>query len=215
MFFGLDPLVLLHDYGYLTILIWTFLEGETVVIIAGVLAQQGYMDPKFIAICAFCGSCTSDQLMFLLGKCKGPAVLSRFPKLARNAERAERLIRSYETPLILVFRFVYGVRNVTPIMLGINRVNHLKFLMLNLIGAGVWALTFTWGGFFFGKLFEEFMQEASHAAFYILAAAAVIAGLIWYIRQRRRSRELIQIIKENAARERQTPHGDALTHKDR
>ena len=192
MLFGLDPHALLHDYGYWTILVWTFLEGETVVIIAGILAQQGYMDPKLIALCAFCGSCTSDQIMFLLGKYKGRAVLARFPRLARNADRAEHLIRKYETPLILGFRFVYGVRNVTPIMLGVNRVNHLKFLALNILGAGVWALTFTWGGFFFGKLFERFMYEASHMAFYVLAAAAMIVSLVWYIRHRRRSRELMR-----------------------
>jgi len=189
MFFGVDPHALLHDYGYWTLLIWTFLEGETVVIIAGILAQQGYMDPKLIALCAFCGSCTSDQLMFLLGKYKGRAVLERFPRLARNADRAERLIHKYETLLILGFRFVYGVRNITPIMLGINRVNHLKFLILNIIGAGVWALSFTYGGFFFGALFEQYMRGASHMAFYVLVAATVIAGLVWYIRQRRRSKE--------------------------
>jgi len=189
MFFGLDPHALLHDYGYWTILIWTFLEGETVVIIAGILSQQGYLDPKIIAICAFCGSCTSDQLMFLLGKYKGRAVLSRFPRLARNADRAEHLVRRFETPLILGFRFVYGVRNVTPIMLGINRVNHLKFLMLNIIGAAVWAISFTYGGYFLGTLFERFMREASHAVLYILAVAAAIGGVVWYIRQRRRNRE--------------------------
>ena len=196
MIFGVDPVSLLHDYGYWTILVWTFLEGETVVIIAGILAQQGYLAPNLIVLCAFFGSCTSDQLMFLLGKYKGRAVLARFPRLARNAERAETLVRKYETPLILSFRFIYGVRNITPIMLGINRVNHLKFLVLNIIGAGVWALCFTWGGFFFGKLFERIILGASHAIFYLLVAIAAIAGLIWYIRQRKRSKEFMQIIKK-------------------
>ena len=188
MFSGIDTYAVLHEYGYWAILIWTFLEGETVVIIACILAQKGLMDPKLIALCAFGGSCTSDQLMFLLGKYKGRAVLERFPRFARNADRVEELIHKYETPLILGFRFVYGVRNVTPIMLGVNRVNHLKFLLLNLVGAGAWALSFTYGGFFFGVLFEEYMSEASHIAFYVLAAAAVIAGLAWYIRRRRFNR---------------------------
>jgi membrane protein DedA with SNARE-associated domain len=145
------------------------------------------MDPKIIAVCAFCGSCSSDQLMFLLGKHKGRALLDRFPKLAKKAERAEGLIHKYETPLILGFRFIYGVRNVTPIMLGINRVSHAKFLALNIIGAGVWAAAFTWGGFFFGMLFEEVIQQASYVVLAILAAA-VIAGFVWYLRQRRRDR---------------------------
>jgi len=199
MLFGLDPHALLHNYGYLTLLVWTFLEGETVVIIAGILAQQGYMDPRLIALCAFCGSCSSDQCMFLLGKFKGPAVLARFPRLARNADKAERLIRKYETPLILGFRFVYGVRNITPIMLGINRVHYLKFLVLNIIGAGVWAVCFTMGGFFFGKLFESFMHEASHMALYLLIAAAVIAGLVWYVRKRRRDADPAHALEAPAA----------------
>ena len=201
MIFGLEPHALLRDYGYWAILIWTFLEGETVVIVAGILAQHGYMEPKLIALCAFCGSCTSDQLMFLLGKYKGRAALSRFPKLARKAERVEPLIHKYETPLILGFRFVYGVRNVTPIMLGINRVNHLKFLLLNIIGAGIWAATFTWGGFFFGRLFMKFIDEASHMALYVLIAVAVIAGGIWYLRQRIRGKKPVRTTEENTAEE--------------
>ena len=185
MIFGVDPVELLHDYGYWAILVWTFLEGETVVIIAGILASQGYMNPKLIAICAFCGSCAIDQIMFLLGKYKGRAVLDRFPKLAKRAERAEYLVHKYETPLILSFRFIYGVRNVTAIMLGINRVSHLKFLALNIIGAAVWAVSFTYGGYFLGTLFEELIRDASYALLFILAAAA-IAGFVWHLRQRRR-----------------------------
>ena len=203
MFFGVDPYELLHTYGYWTILIWTFLEGETVVIIAGILASQGYLDPKLIAICAFCGSVSIDQLMFLLGKYKGRAALDRFPKLAKRAERAERLVRKYETVLILSFRFIYGVRNVTAIMLGINRVNHLKFLLLNIIGAAVWATAFTYGGYFLGALFEKIIHDASLAILYTLGAAAVLGTLIWYIRQRRRTKELMQIIKGNEGREKE------------
>ena len=200
MFFGLDPYELLHNYGYWTILIWTFLEGETVVIIAGILASRGYMDPKLIAICAFCGSCTIDQIMFLLGKYQGRAALDRFPKLAKRAERAEELVRKYETPLILCFRFIYGVRNVTAIMLGINRVNHIKFTLLNIIGAAVWAMTFTYGGYYLGTLFMKFIEEASSVVLYILAAAVVV-GLVLFIRQRIRSKKLAQADEKNHAGE--------------
>jgi membrane protein DedA with SNARE-associated domain len=133
--------------------------------------------------------------MFLLGKHKGRALLDRFPKLAKKAERTEGLIRKYETPLILSFRFIYGMRNVTPIMLGINRVSHPKFLALNILTAGVWAAAFTWGGFFFGMLFEKYIRQASYALLAILAAA-VIAGIAWYIRQHKR---------DKAARERDAP----------
>ena len=69
--FESDPIVLLQTYGYWALLIGTFLEGETIVIIAGLLAQQGYLEPWLIALCAFVGSCSSDQIMFALGRWKG------------------------------------------------------------------------------------------------------------------------------------------------
>lgn len=202
--FGMDTHTLLHTYGYYAILIWTFLEGETVVIIAGILAQQGYLNPVFIALCAFAGSCTSDQLMFMLGKYIGRGVLARFPRLQRNAGKAEKLIRKHETLLILGFRFVYGVRNVTPILLGINRVSHLKFLLLNIIGAGVWACTFTASGFFLGKLFNNvpaIMGTAQHLLLYALLLAALIGAGIWYLRQRRRAGEHARIVAETRQKE--------------
>ncbi len=197
--FEMDTHALLHTYGYYAILLWTFLEGETVVIIAGMLAQQGLLNPVLIAVCAFCGSCTSDQIMFMLGKYKGPAVLARFPRLAKNTAKAEALIHKYETALILGFRFVYGVRNVTPILLGINKVSHVKFLVLNVIGAAVWACAFTAGGYFFGKLFSAIMETASHMVLYVLLGAAAAAAGIWYLRQRRRTRELIKIVEKTGS----------------
>mgnify|MGYP003623468373 CR=1 FL=1 len=64
---GKDPKQLLGDYGYLVILVWTFLEGETIVIIAGALSKSVDLDPPLIALCAFCVSFLSDQVMFSLG----------------------------------------------------------------------------------------------------------------------------------------------------
>ena len=197
-FMQMDTQTLLQTYGYLAILIWTFLEGETVVIVAGVLAHQGMLDPKLIALCAFAGSCSSDQIMFLLGKHFGPSILARFPRLAKNAAKAERLIHRYETPLILGFRFVYGVRNVTPILLGVNKVSHLKFLVLNFIGAGVWAISFTGFGYYSSKLYQYIPD---HLRFYIIGGIVLLVLGIWFIRQRRRVKEIKGVISAQQDKE--------------
>lgn len=181
---GEDPAKLLSEYGYFVILIWTFLEGETIVIIAGWISESAGLKPWLIALCAFCGSFASDQVMFSLGKYKGEAVLGHFPRIARNMDKAARLFKKYDTALILGFRFVYGVRNITPIMLGISGVTHKKFFCLNLIGAGVWACTFTYGGLYAGKAFMTAMAHLGHGIFYIILAVLAVAGLLWYFRAR-------------------------------
>lgn len=183
-FQNLDLQYLLSTYGYYAILLLTFLEGETIVILAGIAASQGLLNPVAIAVCAFLGSCTSDQIMFSLGKYKGPAVLKRFPRLNRNLSRVTGLFKKYDVMLILGFRFVYGVRNITPIMLGISGVSHLKFLVLNLIGAAVWAASFTAGGFYLAHAFSNIVHNFGTTALYVLGIAILIGLFIWFIRYR-------------------------------
>lgn len=197
-----DVMALLRRYGYYVILVWTFLEGETVVILAGMFSKKLHLDPLLIALCAFCGSFLSDQVMFSLGKYKGEAVLHYFPRIAKNVDKAARLLKKYDTILILGFRFVYGVRNVTPILLGISGVSHKKFFGLNFIGAAVWALAFSYGGLYVGAAFMEVMGLVGHGIFYVLVLALVLAGLIWYIRARRAVKTVQEIAHQ---RDKDTP----------
>ena len=194
--YDLDPRTMLSRYGYKVVLIWTFLEGETIVILAGMFAEKLHLDPWLIAFYAFCGSFLSDQVMFSLGKYKGESVLRYFPRVARNVDKAGRLFKKYDTILILGFRFVYGVRNVTPILLGISGVSHVKFFLLNFIGAGIWALSFSFGGLYVGELFMNIMGIVGHGIFYAILVALALAGLIWYIRARRSVKDVQEIIRQ-------------------
>jgi membrane protein DedA with SNARE-associated domain len=58
----------LADYGLLAVIFLTFLEGETIVIVAGFLSHQGYFNPYLLGLCAFTGTFCGDQLWFYLGR---------------------------------------------------------------------------------------------------------------------------------------------------
>lgn len=57
----------LQTYGYWAILIGTFLEGETILVLGGLAAHMGYMDLTGVILTAFAGSLCGDQLFFLPG----------------------------------------------------------------------------------------------------------------------------------------------------
>jgi membrane protein DedA with SNARE-associated domain len=186
---------LLEHYGYWVILVWTFLEGETCVIVAGALVAAEVVDlnPWLIALSAFAGSFAIDQLMFALGKYKGDSVLRYFPSMAKNVDKAAKLFKKYDVALILGFRFIYGVRNVTAILLGVSKVNHAKFFILNFIGASVWALTFTFGGYYAGRAFLKIAEMAGYGILSAVLLALVVGGLVWYVRSRRSARSIPEI----------------------
>jgi membrane protein DedA with SNARE-associated domain len=68
---------LIRHYGYLTILVATVLEGETVVLLGGFAAHRGYLDLAGVMAAAFAGSVAGDQLYFEIGRRKGLAFIER------------------------------------------------------------------------------------------------------------------------------------------
>lgn len=189
MLAAIDFNYFLETYGYIAILIGTFLEGETIVIIAGFLAHKDIFNPVYIALCAFTGSFISDQLMFSLGRYKGMAVLNYFPRIKKNVRRANFLISKYETILILGFRFIYGVRNATPILLGAGKVHYLKFLTLNFIGGAIWAISFTAGGYYMGEAFSRIKDRYGPIGLVVFLAIIGILTFSFIRYRKKRSEE--------------------------
>lgn len=152
------------EYGYLVyplVLVWTFFEGETIVLIVSAMAATTApsINLPLLTACAMAGTTAGDQLFYYLGRFYGTTFLATRPKLAIKAERGFELLRKGEVIFILSYRFIYGVRNVSPFIVGVSGIQPLRFLLLNLIASSVWALTFVMGGYFLGKALEQWLEE--------------------------------------------------------
>ncbi len=169
-----------HAYlAYLVILVWTFIEGETIVIIAGFAAIDGSPNVWGVVLSAFIGSLAGDQTWFYLGRFKGQAFLAKRPGWKQKADKVLAIFERHHVLLILGFRFLYGLRNPTPFALGTSKVSGGRFLILNAIGAGVWALTFAFGGYYFGKAAEKFISDYKIP---VLIGAVLFFAAFWGLR---------------------------------
>jgi membrane protein DedA with SNARE-associated domain len=182
---------LIQDYGYAAVFVGTLLEGESVLILAGVAATLGYLSLPWIIITAIVGSFLGDQVFFYLGRHYGPELLQRFPLLAARAARMQILLQRFHLPLILGVRFMYGLRTVGPMVIGMSDVAWTRFILLNFIGACVWAASFASSGYLFGHAMELLLVDIQRYE-ELLLAAIVAAGIAFWLlyrwRQRRMSR---------------------------
>lgn len=150
-----DPDYLAHHYGalfYLITFCWTAIEGETFVIIAGLFAQKGYLNIFLLFLAAWLGSFTGDQVVFFLGRRYGARILHHFPRLEPGVNRAIGWLENYAVIFILSYRFVYGLRNVSGIAVGLSHIPWKKFALWNCIAAFIWALAFAGFGFLYGDV---------------------------------------------------------------
>lgn len=166
---------LLQEYGYWLILGWTLIEGETIVIIAGVAAAAGHMKLWMIILVAWLGSYCGDQIYFAIGKRYGPKLLRKFPWAQGPVDRVGRLLKKYDIWFILTFRFLYGVRNVTPPALALAGVPHRRFAILNFFAAGIWAVSFAGAGYLFGQAFKSVLDDAHKYFGYVLLGMFTLA----------------------------------------
>ncbi len=170
---------IIENYGYVGILIGTFLEGETILVLAGLAVHQGYLLMTGVILAAFLGSLCGDQLFFYLGRKHSQAVLSRRPAWKEKAEKVQKMMDRFQTPMILSFRFLYGLRTVAPFVIGMSPVSAKKFIFLNAVGALIWAVAIAYGGYFFGHGLEIFIGKFKHYEVQVFAIIAVLGLLVW------------------------------------
>ena len=172
---------LLATYGYPVLLIGTFMEGETVLVLGGIAAHLHYLSLDRVILCGFCGSVCGDQLYFYIGRRHGNALLSRRPHWQANVQRVLRKLEHHQTLLILSFRFMYGLRTVTPFAIGMSDVPWLRFAILNFIGAAVWATSLGLAGYFFGRAVEAVLGDIRHYEVEVMGAIVVVAFAVWIV----------------------------------
>jgi membrane protein DedA with SNARE-associated domain len=179
---------LIDTYGYAAVLVGAFLEGETILALAGLAAYRGYLDFGTVVAIALVAGFAGDQVYFWLGRRKGQQILQRFPNAQQRADRFDALLARWHAPLIVAIRFMYGFRIVGPVLLGMGRVPAWKFMVFNFIGAALWAPLIAGLGYLFGNVIESLLDDLRDVELLAFAALVIIglgSFLVHHIRTRR------------------------------
>ena len=172
---------LIETYGYYAVFLGTFLEGETILVMAGFAAHRGHLSLPWVMVVAFAGSLLGDQFFFFLGRRHGAALLARFPQLRKRATTFERLLHDYHAPLIVVVRFLYGLRIVGPIVIGMSQVPAYRFIIFNVTGAIIWAIAIAGAGYLFGHAIGLLLHDIQHYEVAALGAVALAGAIVWLV----------------------------------
>jgi len=183
----MDIAGLVESYGYYALAVGTLLEGETILIAAGFAAHRGYLDIFTVVGIAALGGFLGDQFFFWLGRRHGPAVLARWPSVARQSDRVHRLIERYHAPVIIGVRFAYGLRIAGPILIGTSPISSARFALLNGFGAILWAILIAGVGWLFGQAAEILIGKIEQLEGWLLLGLLAAGAITWLIRKQRES----------------------------
>ena len=171
----------LKEYGYIVLFFWSMLEGETGLVMAGVLSHTGDMNvPMSIAIASL-GGFIGDQIYFYLGVYNKSYVHREFSQHRRKFAKARLMLRKYGAWVIFFQRFIYGMRTIIPLAIGMSSYNRKKFAIVNFISAVVWASLTIIPAYIFGEeILKAVVWMKEHWYFAVLFAISIV-GTLYYI----------------------------------
>jgi len=179
----------LAHYGYIAILVGTAFEGETIMIMDGFSAHRGYLKLlPWVVLAGFVGNFIQNQAFFFVGQRYGNRTVEKHPDWKPRLQQVRSWLAGYQSALIVGLRFVPGFRAVGGVAIGMSDVPGGRFVVLNLIGAALWAVVIGALGYLCGHVLELLLGEIKHLEVPILAGIAVVGGLAIFVHSRRRSK---------------------------
>jgi membrane protein DedA with SNARE-associated domain len=187
-YWAIGGLVLLEDFGIPV-------PGETVLIAGAVYAGAGRLNIFVVWLVAFAAAVVGDNIGYIVGRAGGRPLALRYGRYVfltpARLDQAEAFFARHGGWIVIIARFVEGLRQANGIIAGISGMHWRKFLIFNALGAALWAGLWTALGDLAGQHIGTIYTEITRYSLYaLIAAGIVVLALVarHVIRHRRRAR---------------------------
>lgn len=182
--FEANMVALLKQYGYVILFIWSTLEGEMGLIMGGLMCHTGDMWLPMAIFIAGLGGFVGDQVYFYTGRFNKRYIYTKLHTQRRKFAIAHLLLKKYGWPIIFVQRYMYGMRTVIPMAIGLTKYSGKKFALINLISAWCWAAITIVPVYIYGQEILKLLAWAKEHWYLAIPVAGTFAfGIITYFRR--------------------------------
>jgi membrane protein DedA with SNARE-associated domain len=179
-------LVLIEDFGIPV-------PGETVLIAASVFAGSGRLNVFAVALVGFAAAVLGDNIGYAIGRFGGRRLLDRWGKYVfltpERLDKTEAFFARHGAKIIVIARFVEGLREANGIIAGIAEMHWLRFLACNALGAALWVGTWVSIGFFAGQHITSIYNAVTKYSLYAAIVAVIVIAVWVALRVRKRRRD--------------------------
>lgn len=169
----------LETYGYIGLFIYSLGGGFVALLGAGVLSYLGKMDLVTSMSVAFIANFIGDILLVYLARYQKSMMMEGLKKHRRKLALAHIYMKKYGSWIILIQKFVYGIKTLIPIAIGLTKYDFKRFIVLNLFSSIVWVLVVGFGSFYSGGFLVKLAQTIANKPWIAPIILIVFAGALW------------------------------------
>lgn len=186
------------------------LPAAPILLAVGALAAHGRVNIVLALLALSVVALATDLAWYELGRRHGANVLERLYRCSSRPDhcrrRAAAVFARHGARSMLVAKFLPGLTTILPPLAGVFAVGRVRFVLYDLAGVLLWALTWLSAGYFFSDAIALIASRA-RALGHLFGLAVVVSALIAYVlfRYGRRRRALAEFAGEPIAPGRSSP----------
>lgn len=169
----------LATYGYIGLFLYSLGGGFVALIGAGVLSFMGKMDITTSIFIAFIANALGDVMLFYMARYQKSMMMEGLRKHRRKLALSHIMMKKHGSWIILFQKFVYGIKTLIPIAIGLTKYDFKKFAILNVASSAVWALAFGLGSYYSGSALVKVAQLIGEKPWIAPLILVLFGSLLW------------------------------------
>jgi membrane protein DedA with SNARE-associated domain len=165
------------------------IPGELAMIAGAIYAGAGQLNVVAVGVVAFAAAVVGATIGYAIGRFAGRALVLRYGRYAlvreHHLEKAEQTVDKYGGIVVVIARFIVGLRELNGIICGVSGMNPVTFTTYNLLGGAAWVGTWVSVGYFAGGHIEAIYNGVTRYALYAIVVAVVLVLGVIAVRLRR------------------------------
>jgi membrane protein DedA with SNARE-associated domain len=166
-------------YGYIGLFIYSLGGGFVALMAAAVLSYMGKMDLATSMAIAFSANVIGDNLLFYLARNQKAQIHTYLKKHRRKLALAHIKMKQYGSWIILIQKFIYGIKTLIPIAIGLTKYDLKKFTILNILSAVVWTLVVGFGSYLSGNAIVKLYDFVAAKPYIAVIIVGTFFAVLW------------------------------------
>ncbi|WP_375723375.1 DedA family protein [Arcobacter sp. KX21116] len=172
---------IINQWGYLALFLYSFGGGFVGLVVASVLAYSGDLNIYICIIVAASSNFLGDQFLFYMARTNKNYAKDIMKKHGRKVALAHLWMRKYGSPVVFLQKYVYGIKTLIPLAMGLTKYSFKKFTIFNFFATILWAVIV---GYISYKLGEVVLTYADDYKYYGVAIIlAIVLTVTYYLKK--------------------------------
>lgn len=172
---------LIRDWGYIILFLYSFGGGFIALVVAGILSYSGELNIIISIVVAASSNFLGDQFLFTLARKNKHQAKQMMQKHRRKIALSHLLMRKYGTWVIFIQKYIYGIKTIIPLAMGLTKYDYKKFLFFNVLATILWSCIVGMSAYMLGELVYKYIDELK--SFAPILIGVIIITIIYLFRK--------------------------------